>query len=348
MKQANLFILGKGGVAGAFSNLFPVFQKQLSGLGWDIKIAGVADTNLAIIDPQGAFSDLYNAVKNKNLQTHAKSFAYGNSSNLAGRLKSACGSGLVVLDLSAGENAPFWSELLSAGMAVVSANKKPLAISSEEFEGLKPYCNNKLRYEATVGGGLPIISTLARLLMSGDEIVDVRGIFSGTMSFIFNEVNAGKRFSECVAEAHSLGFTEPDPRDDLSGADVARKAIILARTLGARLDPEHVEAESLVPEELAGATVEEFLKEISLSDSRYQRTEKMGYVATATPYGARVSLEPLSSGDPLSTLSGAENMVSIRTKKYFDHPLIIRGPGAGVMVTAQGVMGDVLRVLGAL
>lgn len=347
MKRADLFILGKGGVAAAFFNLFPAFQKRLGALGWDIGIVGAADRTSAVIDREGQFADLLSAVKNKNLQAHAKSFAYGSPENLSGRLKSL-GDGLIVLDLSSGENSLFFGGLLSSGLAVVTANKKPLASVPAEFENLKPYCNNRLRYEATVGGGLPILSTLARLMRSGDEIVDVRGIFSGTMSFIFNEVNTGKTFSECVREAHALGFTEPDPRDDLSGADVARKAIILARTLGARLNPEYVEAESLVPEELSGATVAEFLKEISLSDSRYKRTEKMGYVATATPYDARVSLEPLSAGDPLYTLSGAENMAVIRTKKYFNHPLVIRGPGAGADVTAQGVAGDILRVLGAL
>lgn len=349
MEKVGLFILGKGGVAKAFLRLFPEFRKSLLVVyGKDVSITGIADRSWMIFGEYQNFENLSGAVLKKDLSQHPDSVPFEGFKHVLSVLRDKTSQRTIFLDLSSAEAGKLWSSLLVEGFEVVTANKKPVSGGNPEFDLLKNYCNGKLRYEATVGGGLPIVSTIVRLIRSGDEIFDIRGILSGTMSFIFNELNSGKKFSDCVKEASALGYTEPDPRDDLSGTDVKRKAIILARTMGANISPEHIEAESLVPEDLLGVTPQEFLREISIDDEKHRRSEKIGYVATATPFGARVCLEPLASGDPLSTLSGAENMVCIRTKRYFSHPLVIRGPGAGGDVTAQGVMGDILRVLNVL
>lgn len=311
------------------------------------RFIGVADRQYVIIDPKSTYKDYAVALGCHDLSCHKSSVAHQGLQDLASRLLLAYKENLIVIDATSGETGSFWSKLLTGGAGVVTANKKPLAGYCEEFLKWSKF-SSRFRYEATVGGGLPIISTITRLLKSGDEIVDIRGLFSGTLSYIMNEVSTGKFFSEAVREAQALGYTEPDPREDLSGADIGRKALILARTLGAKLEPEHIQVESLVPAGIESVSVDEFLEKLNSQNHLYQRNEKIGYVATVTPTGARIGLESLSAGDPLSTLTGPENMVVIRTKRYFRNPLVIRGPGAGAEVTAQGMMGDVLRILGIL
>lgn len=343
-RNVSLFVLGHGGVGKAFLRLLKDASSALKAIGVDLKVIGIANSGKIIFDKAGI-----NPLE--ELSTHPNCEKNPGFEVILQRLRNEDTKNLIVVDLTAAETGDFFAELLSLGTHVVTANKRPMAAARAEFENIKKYCNGinpSLRYEATVGGGLPIISTILRLMRSGDEIIDIRGIMSGTLGFIMDEVSNGKPFSEAVREAHSLGYTEPDPRDDLSGADVKRKALILSRTLHGDVSPEQILGQSLVPEELEGVTVEEFLKSIRGEDAKYRRAECMAYVATITPSGATAGVEPLSSGDPLASLNGPENMFSIRTKKYFRNPLVIRGPGAGVLVTAQGVIGDVLRVLGVL
>lgn len=342
MRTANLFLLGKGGVGSAFFRLLPAVLEKIN-----CRFIGVADRKHIIIDPESLYKEYAAALDARDLSCHRSSLAHPGLPELAHRLLSFRKENLVVIDATSGETGSFWSKLLTDGAGVITANKKPLAGYYEEFLKWSKF-SSRFRYEATVGGGLPIISTIMRLLKSGDEIVDIRGLMSGTLSYIMNEVSTGKSFSEAVREAHALGYTEPDPRDDLSGADIGRKALILARTLGAKLEPEHIQVESLVPAGIESVSVDEFLEKLSSQNHLYKRSEKIGYVATVTPTGARIGLESLSAGDPLSALTGPENMVVIRTKRYFRNPLVIRGPGAGAEVTATGVMGDVLRVLDVL
>lgn len=340
--MTDIFLLGKGGVGGAFFRLLPKISRIVN-----CRLIGIADRKHIIIDPESPYKDYAAALEARDLSRHRSFAAHPGLPELASRLLSLRKENLIVVDATFGETGSFWSQILSGGAGVVTANKKPLTGSYDEFLKWSKF-SFRFRYESTVGGGLPIISTITRLLKSGDEIVDIRGLMSGTLSYIMNEVSSGKSFSEAVREAHTLGYSEPDPRDDLSGADIKRKAIILARTLGAKVEAEYVQAESLVPLGTESVSVDEFLDMLRHHDYNYKRSGKMGYVATVTPEGARVGPEPLSGGDPLFTLTGPENMFVIRTKNYFRNPLVIRGPGAGVEVTATGVAGDVLRVFGAL
>lgn len=342
-RNVSIFVLGYGKVGKAFLRMLPGVLPAATEVGINLKLIGAANSSSLIFDPKGIeVSD--------NLSSHDKCEKNPGLEEILRRLRAMAPENLIVIDLTAADTTNFLKEILKAGSGVVTANKRPLAGALEEFKKIRPYCNLSpgIRYECTAGGGLPIISTLARLSRSGDEIVDIRGLLSGTLGYIMSEVSRGKPFSECVREAYLLGYTEPDPRDDLSGADVKRKALILSRTLGAELDEEAVLVESLVPEELQDMEVKDFLDGLRMADHKYRRSEPQGYVVTVTPEMAKVGIEQLSSGDPLSSLSGPENMVVIRTKKYFSHPLVIRGPGAGAEVTAQGIIGDLLRISGAL
>ena len=212
-------------------------------------------------------------------------------------------------------------------------------------------------YEGTVGAGLPIISTVRNLLDSGDRVSKIEGIFSGTLSYIFNTFGADDRsFSTIVATAKELGYTEPDPRDDLSGMDVARKVVILARECGLDLELENVPIQSLVPEPLRDvASADEFMARLPEFDGEMTarvaeaaaRGEKLRYVGVVDVKNGTgaVELRAYDAAHPFGGLAGSDNIISFETKRYVEgQALVVRGPGAGAEVTAGGVFGDVLRV----
>ena len=267
----------------------------------------------------------------------------------------------VVLDAAAGdETAPVLARALASGAGVVLSNKAPLAlplanpIAAELWAAAGP--RGHLRYEATCGAGLPVISTLRTLLETGDAVVEIQGALSGTLGAIFGDLAAGLPFSAAVRSARERGYTEPDPRDDLSGLDVARKALILARTMGCPVDLAGVAVEGLVPEGLAGVSVEEFLARASEADAaiadRVAAANANGnalkYVATV-PAAGPISVGPREAPRTgvLGALQGPENVVAFRTRRYDAYPLTVAGPGAGAAVTAAGMLGDALD-LGAL
>jgi aspartokinase/homoserine dehydrogenase 1 len=210
-------------------------------------------------------------------------------------------------------------------------------------------------YEATVGAGLPIISTLRGLLETGDKILRIEGIFSGTLSYIFNNFVGKRAFSEVVTEAKQAGFTEPDPRDDLSGTDVARKVIILARESGLRLELSGIPVESLVPEPLrASASAEEFMQQLPHFDQEMSKKlqdaedagEVLRYVGVVDVVNQKgvVELQRYKKDHPFAQLSGSDNIIAFTTTRYKNQPLIVRGPGAGAQVTAGGIFSDILRL----
>lgn len=260
----------------------------------------------------------------------------------------------VLVDTTASDKTvPYLKMALKRGGFVVMSNKKPVAGSQKEFNDLHKLGGDRLYYETTVGAGLPVIATIKTLLGTGDTVLEIQGCFSGTLGFIFSEVENGKSFSGAVLKAKELGFTEPDPRDDLSGVDVARKAIILSRLLGKKLEMKDVVLESLYPSSMASLSVETFLKEVSKLDNTFAKTkdqaEKSGkvlrYVATITQKGCKVGLASVEKSSDIGNLSGPDNIVSIQTRRYKDNPMVIKGPGAGIEVTAAGVFGDILEVL---
>ncbi|XP_073285930.1 bifunctional aspartokinase/homoserine dehydrogenase 1, chloroplastic-like isoform X2 [Primulina huaijiensis] len=265
----------------------------------------------------------------------------------------------VIVDCTADSYvASHYHDWLCRGIHVITPNKKANSGPLDQYLKLRTLQRQSYThyfYEATVGAGLPIISTLQGLLETGDKILRIEGIFSGTLSYIFNNFVGARAFSEVVKEAKEAGFTEPDPRDDLSGMDVARKVIILARESGLNLELSDIPVQSLVPEPLKdSASPELFLQELSQFnvDWAKQRQEAedagevlryVGVVDVVNQKGT-VELRRYKKEHPFAQLSGSDNIIAFSTQRYAKQPLIVRGPGAGAEVTAGGVFSDILRL----
>ncbi|CAI0556372.1 unnamed protein product [Linum tenue] len=254
--------------------------------------------------------------------------------------------------------ASHYYDWLRRGIHVVTPNKKANSGPLDEYLKLRALQRQSYThyfYEATVGAGLPIISTLRGLLETGDKILQIEGIFSGTLSYIFNNFVGTRAFSDVVSEAKEKGYTEPDPRDDLSGTDVARKVIILARESGLKLELSDIPVQSLVPEPLrASASAEEFMNQLPQFDQdiakERQAAEAEGYVlryvgvVDVTQAEGRVELRRYRKDHAFAQLAGSDNIIAFTTSRYKEQPLIVRGPGAGAQVTAGGVFSDILRL----
>jgi aspartokinase/homoserine dehydrogenase 1 len=263
----------------------------------------------------------------------------------------------VVIDATASAELPaHYESWLARGINIITPNKKSNAGPFPAYRSLRETARKHQRYflyETNVGAGLPIIQTLRGLVETGDEIIKIEGVLSGTLSYIFNSLDGRRTFSEVVREAHSLGLTEPDPREDLSGVDVARKLIILAREMGLEVEMDAVQVESMVAEDLRGGTVDQYLSELgkydesiaALLNSARDKGEVMRYVGAIDSDGglsAQMRSYPLEH--PFANLRGSDNIVSFQTARYNTQPMIVRGPGAGPEVTAAGVFADLLRL----
>ena len=262
----------------------------------------------------------------------------------------------VLVDCTASEEiAARYADWLAAGIHVVTPNKKANSGALAYYrrvQAARRSGGTHYLYEATVGAGLPIVHTLRDLLGTGDEIRSIEGIFSGTLAYLFNVYDGSRSFSQIVSEARQRGYTEPDPRDDLSGADVARKLIILGREMGLDLELRDVQVESLVPTELAAGSITEFMASLPRYDAPMRarleaaraRGNVLRYVGRLTAAGeATVGLTELAAGHAFANIALTDNIVRFATRRYRDNPLIVQGPGAGPEVTAGGVFGDLLR-----
>jgi aspartokinase/homoserine dehydrogenase 1 len=263
----------------------------------------------------------------------------------------------VLIDCTAdGEVAKHYRDWLQLGIHVVTPNKKANSASMEYYDSLKVarrIGGSHYLYEGTVGAGLPVIQTLRDLRETGDEIDSIEGIFSGTLAYLFNVYDGSVPFSAIVQEAKQRGYTEPDPRDDLSGTDVARKLIILAREMGLRLEMSDVKVASLVPVDLAHGTIDDFLAGLSAHDAGMQQRfaaaaeagKVLRYVGRITSSGeATVGLVELDRKHAFANIALTDNVVRFATARYNKNALIVQGPGAGPEVTAGGVFADLLRL----
>jgi bifunctional aspartokinase / homoserine dehydrogenase 1 len=256
----------------------------------------------------------------------------------------------VLVDVTAEETGDLLLLALGQGFDLVLANKKPLAGPPATYARLLEAARaagRRLRYEATVGAGLPVIDTHLKLVESGDRVLRIEGCVSGTLGYVLSALSGGRAFSQAVREAVEKGYAEPDPRDDLSGRDAARKGLILARLLGYEGPPPR--AEDLTPAAMRRLRPEQFLARLSELDKpwseRVARAAASGrvlrYVVTATPHGVEARLHAVPSDSAIGALRGTRNLVSFTTRRYRTEPLVITGPGAGAEVTAAGILNDI-------
>lgn len=367
MRDLPIILLGIGGVGRCLVRQI-MAQRAFHALHYELTVSvlAVADRDGAVIEPDGLEDDLLAelcAIKEAGgrLADHPLG---GPQGDLTGIVDIAGRAGAVVVDCTASTaTVPALLYALDQEYKVVLANKKPLTIDQEVYDRLTTAGStargqapvrrlDHARWEATVGAGLPVIATLNRLVASGDEIERIAGAFSGTLGYVMSGLQAGEPFSAVVRAAHSLGYTEPDPRDDLGGVDVARKALILARGMGRRLDLDHITVEGLYPASMAHLSVDEFMAALPELDADFaariaQAAEQGGvlrYAAVIDADGCRVGPVIVSANSPLGLLQGTDNLVSFSTRWYTPTPLVIQGRGAGGDATAAGVLSDIIEL----
>jgi aspartokinase/homoserine dehydrogenase 1 len=255
-----------------------------------------------------------------------------------------------------GDVAESYADILRSSIPIVTPNKKANSGSLEYYRTLTGFSRDRgipYLYETTVCAGLPVISTLRDLAVSGDRVRRIEAVLSGTLSFIFNNYDGSIPFSELVREAKLKGYTEPDPRDDLNAMDAARKALILARECGLSLEFEAVDIEPILPAVCFEAPdVESFFTELKKADPIFEKRRNdaaaggkvLRYVAVIEDGSAKISLREESEGSPFRSLMDADNIVVITTDRYSTLPIVIKGPGAGAQVTAGGVFADIVRI----
>ena len=350
-RESKLTLLGFGQIGRALVRQLIAQEKPLrSNAGADLKVIAIADRSGIKIEENG-----FSASALQRLADHKASGGrlFDRSSPLTlHQVQAMMRKELwllpshrpILVDLTSEETAPLLQEALERGFHIVLANKKPLAVPQIEYDRLFQTARERglaIRYEATAGAGLPVLDTIAKLQEAGDRIDSIVGCFSGTLGFITTALEESRPFSDAVAEAQKRGYTEPDPLDDLSGLDVARKALILARTLGFRLELGDIDLQPMATTTTSKTLDAEFAQ-------RLERARREGcvlrYVATINRAGIRVALEAVSENSPEAGLRGTANQVAIYSKRYKTNPLVVTGPGAGADVTAAGVLNDILAI----
>ncbi len=316
----------------------------------DIKLAGLANTKKMFFDEDGiCLSEWEKILHDKGETSCTETFIK--------TIKDLNLSNSVFVDCTASEKIiTFYKDLLKSSISIVTPNKKANARDYKIYKELKDTAAKygvKYLYETNVGAALPVISTLKDLITSGDKILRIEAILSGTLSYIFNNFTGDRRFSAVVKEAKDKGFTEPDPRDDLNSIDGARKLLILARETGLNMELEDIKIEGFLPENCRKAeSVDEFMIELEKSDDYFEyikreaekKEKSLRYISSLEGNKGNISLKEIDRNHPFFTLSGSDNIIAFTTERYKERPLVVKGPGAGAEVTASGVFADIIRI----
>lgn len=350
-KSIHLFMVGTGLIASTL--LEQIKQQQaylLENQAMQLKVVALTNRRQMILDEDGMEIDRWQ----ERLQNNGQKADIGKfvewmiDMNL---------SNSVFIDCTASETpVHFYERILKNSISIVTPNKIANSGTYEDYLNLKNLASRyraQFLYETNVGAGLPVITPLKNLMESGDQIIKIEAVLSGSLSFIFNSFTGDRPFSEIVTEAKERGYTEPDPRIDLSGMDVARKVLILAREMGQTLNIGDIEVQNILPEPCRSATtVQAFMTALKENDDYFTRLQAaaadkgkvLRYLATIEKNNAKVSLEYVAADNPFYNLSGSDNMIVFTTARYRERPLVVKGPGAGAEVTAAGVFAEVISV----
>ena len=351
IKVINLFVVGTGLIG---STLIKQIHEQSPSLredrGVEIRLIGVANSRKMRFDEHGIDLSNWKELLEKE----------GEKMNISHFMKRMDDTNVInsvfVDNTATDEISRHYRSILGESIHVVTPNKIATSSSYEEYVNLKRIAhrnNVTFGYETNVGAGLPVISTLQNLMQSGDKIKKIEGVLSGSLSYIFNEFDGSKPFSSIVEEAKSLGFTEPDPRVDLSGVDVKRKIIILSREAGMKIEPDEVVITPFLPDECMQAEdIETFFKRLKEQDPYFEKLrsnaaeegKKLRIIATMENNRVNISLQAVGIKSPFYSLEGSDNMIVITSQRYHKRSLVIQGPGAGAEVTAAGVFAEIINI----
>ena len=348
-KVLNLFICGIGTVGGSLiEQIASQREKLMKEHGLQLNVVGIANSRHAIFDREGLNLNNYREALDETPEC--------NISTLRDEIIKMNIFNSVFVDCTANANvASLYSDLLKHNISVVAANKIAASSDYKTYSELKHIArqrNIKFLFETNVGAGLPVINTINDLINSGDKILKIEAVLSGTLNFIFNVLSKDVPLSETVRLAKEKGYSEPDPRIDLSGKDVIRKLVILAREAGYKIEQEDVEANLFIPDELFNGTVENFWERLPELDKEFEverqklEAENMHwrFIARFENNKGSVSLCKVSHDHPFYTLEGSNNIVLLTTERYKEYPMLIQGYGAGASVTAAGVFADIMRI----
>jgi aspartokinase/homoserine dehydrogenase 1 len=347
-KQVNLFIVGTGNVGSKL--LAQIAQQQdylLKHLGLQVRIAGLANSRKMVfgdedIDP-GNWKERLDAGETMNIDQFLLRIQEKNLRNS------------VFVDVTANDRvASTYAELFLKSISVVACNKIAASSSFAVYQQLKNRSrefNASFLFETNVGASLPIIGTLNDLLRSGDRIARIEAVLSGTLNYVFNHYDGTRPFSEVVRQAQLEGYTEPDPRLDLSGTDVMRKIMILAREAGEEMEMSDITNTSFLPASCMEGSVDDFYQEMARQENHFRQLydeavaagKKLKFVASYENGKATVGLKHIDPAHDFYHLYGKDNIVLFYTQRYIDYPMVVKGAGAGAEVTASGVFADIIR-----
>jgi aspartokinase/homoserine dehydrogenase 1 len=351
LKTLNLYLVGTGLIG---STLLKQISKQYNYLFHEKKIKlnilGICNSRKMYFEPLG--------INLENWQDHL--FETGFKADLSAfirKIKELNLQNAVFVDCTSSTSVvAFYDEIINSSISIVTPNKLANSGRFSDYLSLRRNAGRhgvKFLYETNVGAGLPVITTMNDLKNSGDKVLKIEGVLSGTLSYIFNNFDEKVRFSEVVRMARDKGYTEPDPRQDLNGMDVARKILILSREVGYEMEPEDIQIENILPEScLKAETVEDFLQDLTQYDQMFEKRRKeavasgkiLRFIASLENGQASVKLVAVNSDHPFYHLSGGDNIISFTTERYKERPLVIQGPGAGAEVTAAGVFAEIISI----
>lgn len=350
-KVINLFVVGTGLIGSTLiKQIHEQSQSLLDDREVEIRLIGVANSRKMLFQEHGINLDNWEDELSRSGEAMDMSL-FKNRMDDANVINS-----VFVDNTATDEISRHYRSILAESIHVVTPNKIATSSSYEEYVNLKKLAqrnNVTFGYETNVGAGLPVISTLQNLIHSGDKIKKIEGVLSGSLSYIFNEFDGSAPFSEIVKKAKELGFTEPDPRIDLSGTDVKRKIIILSREAGMKIEPDEVVIKSFLPQQCMEAeSTEDFFTCLEENDSYFEglrkdaadEGKKLRIIATMEKNSVNISLQPVGPKSPFYSLEGSDNMIVFTSHRYHKRSLVVQGPGAGAEVTAAGVFAEIINI----